>query len=73
MVTKAEPKPLKRVVTVTVNEQLTEKQLAARWSTSPRTLQRLRELEDDPLPCKRFGRKVLYVAKDVNEWLERQS
>lgn len=68
---KASPTLLKRVHTV--NELLTPKELADRWRISIRTLERLRELATDPLPSKKpFGRKVVFNARDVNRWLERQ-
>ena len=52
-----------------LDEHLTERQLAAEFKKSPRTLQRWRRLGEGPAYIQ-LGRRVLYRRAAVIKWLE---
>ena len=46
--------------------------LAHAVGLSQRTIANLIKLDDDPLPCVRFGRAVRFDPRDVQDWINRR-
>jgi excisionase family DNA binding protein len=51
---------------------LTTDDLAERLRTSPRTIRHWRQIGKGPKGVK-IGRRVLYDAKEIDRWIERQA
>ena len=52
---------------------MTRKQIAQYLNLSIPMVARLERREENPLPCLRVGKKVLYPIRMVDEWLARES
>jgi excisionase family DNA binding protein len=52
---------------------MTRKQIAQYLNLSLPMVARLERRKENPLPCLRVGKKVLYPIRMVDEWLARES